>query len=92
MITCRIDKLRVGQRVDLEGDVFADPETYAADGDASHSQHPEFQFEFEVVAAITRETEDCICVDFESGFCCGFESDHEVDVDGEQVFDDMVGA
>ena len=81
---CRIDQLAVGQRVDLEGDQIADPETYAADGDTSASQHPEFEFEFEVVSEIERETAGCFCVYFESGFACGFPPDHAVAVDGEQ--------
>lgn len=68
--------LAAGDRVDLEGDVIADPEG----GD----DHPEFAFEFEVVASVERETPDCYCVYFESGFACGFPPDHLVDVDGEQ--------
>ena len=70
--------LRIGQRVDLEGDVIADP------GDKS--DHPEFAYEFEVVETIERETEDCVCVYFESGFTCGFPVDHVVNVDPKQVF------
>ena len=73
----RVLDLRVGDRVDLEGDLIADPA-----GD-----HPEFEFEFEVVDHIERETEDCIRVDFRSGLSCGFPPDHWVDVDGEQVRD-----
>jgi hypothetical protein len=76
---CRVDQLKIGQRVDLEGDIFADA------GDS----HPEFEFEFERVAAIERETDDCIRVDFESGFSCGFPPEHMVDVDGEQPPEDF---
>lgn len=71
--------LRIGQRVDLECDPVADP------GDKS--DHPEFAYEFEVVESMERETEDCVCVYFESGFTCGFPVDHDVDVDPDQVFD-----
>jgi len=71
--------LRIGQRVDLECDPVADP------GD--ESDHPEFAYEFEVVKSMERETEDCVCVYFESGFTCGFPVSHDVDVDPEQVFD-----
>ena len=67
--------LRIGDRVDLEADTFADP---------AHDPHSPFQFEFEVVAGVERETDDCTRVDFESGFSCGFPPDHLVDVDGEQ--------
>jgi hypothetical protein len=80
--------LHIGDRVDLENDMYADADAWAAfengeDGDAVRS-HPEFAFEFERVAWMERETADCIRVDFESGFSCGFPPDHPVDVDGEQ--------
>jgi len=71
--------LRIGQRVDLECDPVADL------GD--ESDHPEFAYYFEVVKSMERETEDCVCVYFESGFACGFPVDHDVDVDPDQVFD-----
>ena len=67
--------LRIGQRVNLEGDAIADP------GNAS--DHPEFTYEFETVESMERETDDCVCIYFESGFTCGFPVDHEVDVDPE---------
>lgn len=71
---CPVKSLVPGQRVDLEGDPFADAEAI----------HPEFCFEFEVVAGLETETKDCIRVDFESGFSCGFPPEHMVNVDGEQ--------
>lgn len=80
---CRIDSLRIGRRVDLEADPVADPDYYAS-GDPATSEHVEFQYEFEVVAAIERETADCIRIDFASGFSCGFAPDYEIDVDPEQ--------
>jgi len=81
--------LREGDLVDLENDMYADADAWAAfkngeDGDAVRS-HPEFEFEFQTVSWIERETEDCISVSFESGFSCGFPPDHLVDVDGEQA-------
>lgn len=75
--------LREGDRVDLEADLFADPD-YHVSGKPGSSEHPEFQFEFEVVARVVPETADCTLVEFESGFACGFPPDHLVDVDGEQ--------
>jgi hypothetical protein len=83
-----VSDLHIGDRVDLQNDMFADADAWAAfengeDGELA-SQHPEFQFEFERVAWMEREAEDCVRVDFESGFSCGFPPDHLVDVDGEQ--------
>lgn len=82
----RVDALRIGDRCDLEGDIFADACGGTDDGYAmGDSEHPEFQFEFETVAEIEHETADCIRVDFESGFSCGFPPGHWLDVDGEQI-------
>ncbi len=74
----RVDALRIGDRVDLEDDAIADP-------DKANGDHPEFMFEFQIVAEIERESDDCICLTFEGGFVCGFPPDHWLDVDGEQV-------
>lgn len=73
-----------GDRVDLECDTIADPERVAANGDGEASEHPEFEFETEVVLELCRESDDVIRIDFESGFSCGFPVEHLVDVDGEQ--------
>jgi len=78
----RIDQLRPGDRVDCEGDPIADP-NYGDDG--ATSDHPEFRFEFEVVLSVVVETNDCSCVEFESGFTCGFPPDYWIEVDAEQV-------
>lgn len=78
----KISELYIGQRVDLEGDSIADPDTALKMGSTAH---PEFEFEFETVMEIERETANCILVVFESGFSCGFPPGHMVDVDGEQV-------
>jgi hypothetical protein len=82
---CRrpVAELRPGDRVDLEGDVFADPDVYA-DPLNGVSEHPEFEFEFQVVEAVVPETDECTRVEFEGGFVCGFAPDHMIEVDGEQ--------
>lgn len=81
----RVDMLRIGDRVDLENDIFADPDGYVSG--PNNSSHPEFQYEFQEVLEIERESEDCICVYF-NNFACGFPPDHWIDVDGEQVRED----
>lgn len=93
-IKCRIDALVIGQRVDLQNDIIADPLGHlASQGEPYESDHPEFEYEFCVVESITDETtngEPCLVVNFLiSGgeFTCGFPPDHEVDVDGEQALD-----
>ena len=80
----RVDALRPGDRINLEADVIADPD-YFETGDPLSSEHPEFQFEFQIVKSVEQEDSDCIRVDFESGFSCGFPPDHWLDVDGEQI-------
>jgi hypothetical protein len=87
----RVDQLKIGQRVDLEADMYADPDYYAAAeaGEANpeeRSEHPEFQFEFLTVETVEPESSECTRVDF-SGFSCGFPPDHEIDVDPEQTFE-----
>lgn len=76
----RVDQLRVGDRVDLQNDQFADPEGFRQ----VESQHPEFEFDFQTVTNIEKESRRCIRVDFEN-FSCGFPPRHWVDVDAEQV-------
>lgn len=82
---CRVDQLVIGQRVDLQNDLYADPKgrDFTQDGVGSGTDHPEFETEFQVVYDIERETPDCLVVHFD-GFSCGFPPHHEVDVDGEQ--------
>lgn len=83
----RVDMLRTGDRVDLEGDIFADPRGGATDSlSMEDSDHPEFAMEFQTVREIDRESDECICVYFDN-FACGFPPDHWLDVDGEQVRD-----
>lgn len=88
-LKCRIDALQVGQRVDLQGDRYADPAYYThvslgKPNPEEASLHPEFQFTFEVVLEIERESSAVIRVDFESGFSCGFPPNHCVGVDPTQ--------
>lgn len=84
----RVDMLKIGDRVDLEGDIFADPCGGASDSASmGDSEHPEFAFEFQTVREIEQESADCICVYFDN-FACGFPPDHWIDVDGEQVRED----
>lgn len=73
----RVDMLRPGDRVDLQNDIFADPE-----GESDFHIH--YEYEFAVVEEVIRETDDCICVYFETTPPVGFPPDHWVDVDGEQ--------
>lgn len=76
----RVDMLQPGDRIDLENDLFADTE-------GTSDFHTHYESEFAVVDEVVRETEDCICVYFESTPPVGFPPDHWVDVDGEQVRD-----
>lgn len=73
-------ELRAGDRVDLQGDVFADPTGYAGG-----ESNPVLECEFQIVESVERETPDCVCVYFENWNPVGFPADHLVDVDGEQV-------
>lgn len=59
--------LRPGDLVDLDGDVYADPDR----------NHPEFEFEFALVDTVERETDSCAVVYFE-GFACGFPPQHRL--------------
>lgn len=70
----RIDQLEPGDRVDLEGDIYADP----------NGERVEFIFEYETVETVERETADCVLVEFESGFACGFPPDHLVEIAPEE--------
>ena len=74
MPSIAISELRIGDKVDLERDAYADP-------NPDESGHPEFEFEYEVVMEIEQETPGTTVVHFESGFSCGFPPDHKVEVD-----------
>lgn len=66
----RIDELRVGDMVDLEGDRFADPTR----------DKPCLEFEYQTICEINRETPTCIAVGFEGFDIVGFPPDHTVTV------------
>lgn len=69
----RVAALKIGDRVDLEADEYADPT----------NDNPSFPFEFSVVQQIEQETPQCTVVNFD-GFTCGFPPDHWIDIDAEQ--------
>lgn len=86
----RVTLLRPGDKVDLQNDPIADP--LDENDPEAPRDHPEFAFEFEVVRRVVYEaargtdrSDDVVRVNFESGFSCGFPTDHEIEVDGEQV-------
>lgn len=83
----RIDHVRVGDRLDLEGDRYADwPDEDQSKGFTF--AHPEFADEFQTVTAVIREHPKCIRLEFEAGFTCSFPPGHWVEVDGEQFRQD----
>lgn len=65
-----VKELKPGDRVDLEGDPYAD---------RKHN-HPEYEFEFAVVVEVTQETPNCIVVEFDMG-TVAFPPTHLVEVD-----------
>lgn len=65
----RIDCLAVGDRIDLYGDPFADPD---------RDPMAAFEFEFAEVADIRPETPGCIAVMIEGFDLVGFPPDHLV--------------
>lgn len=60
--------LKPGDMIDLEGDLFADPER--AD--------PYLASQYATVDCIEQETRDCVRVDFEEGPSIGFPTSHRV--------------
>lgn len=70
----KVNDLKQGDRVDLEGDIYADP----------HNERAALQCEYQLVDTIEMETPACICVYFED-FTCGFPTGHEVKVDVGEV-------
>lgn len=78
---CRADEIVIGDGLDLQGDMYADPEVYA-DPDAE-SAHPEFQFELAEVIDITFESHDVdpvIVLETTQG-TFGFPVDYEIEVE-----------
>ncbi len=78
----RAELLRPGDRIDLQGDIYADI-WHDEDGG-----NPAFQFEFAEVYSVEKESADCVCVDT-SQAAFGFPAGHLVKVDGEQVLADL---
>ena len=69
----RVDMLRIGDRIDLEGDKIADPD-----------KSDDFVYEFTRVESVKLETPDCVLVETSQG-CFGFPPGHMIEVDAEQV-------
>lgn len=70
----RADQVRIGDRIDLEDDKYADP----------NGTNEEFPFEFATVTRVERETDQCVLIETTQG-SFGFPPDHWIDVDGEQA-------
>jgi hypothetical protein len=68
MIKIKVRDLRVGDRVDLEKDPFADP----------RSDNPSFSFEYALVMDVEAETSTCVCVYIDGVDAFGFPPDHEI--------------
>jgi hypothetical protein len=68
-----ISDICIGDQLDLENDPIAD-----------NGEHPEFEFDYEIVLDIEPEP-GCIRIDFESGFSCGFPVTHVFKINPEQV-------
>lgn len=64
----RVDELQPGDMLDLEGDFYAD-----------NGHHPEFEFMYQPVWDVERETPDCLVVHCDN-FSCGFPPYHVVAV------------
>ena len=66
----RADQVKVGDYVDLEGDPIADP----------NHDNVAFEFEWQEVASIERETSDCIVIGLEGLGVFGFPPNHPIKV------------
>lgn len=73
----RVDELRPGDLVDLDGDPYA---CTCASGDPDCDPGMTWRFEYGRVDETVRETPTCIRVDFSNGESVGFPPDHEVTV------------
>lgn len=81
----RVDQIRVGDRLDFQGDPFADANRNDDTGELG--DHPEFEFEFACVESVEFEphdTDPCIVLHTTQG-SFGFPPDHWIVVDAEQV-------
>ena len=66
--------VRVGDALDLEGDIYADP---CHGGTPNHLNS--YEFELAEVTETERETADCVRIGG-PGFCVGFPADHRLKV------------
>lgn len=78
----RVDQVQIGDALDLENDMYADPEGYVTEG---HNGNPEFQFGFARVDDIATESACTVLHTTQGVFA--FPHDHMIGVDAEQVID-----
>ncbi len=71
----RVIDLVAGDKVDLQGDEYADPDP---DNDKPH-----FEYEYQVVMGLEHENEECVRVDFEHT-SVGFAPDHRVTIEDKE--------
>lgn len=69
----RADQVKEGDKLDFEGDKFADPN---GNGLSLHAEF-DFTFEFATVEGVERETEGCVRIDTDQG-SYGFPPDHMI--------------
>jgi hypothetical protein len=76
----RAKDVREGDRLDLEGDQFADPN---GNGLTATGHYEAFEFELAVVNEITWEGPDCVVLHTSQGDY-GFPPDHEIKQESDQ--------
>lgn len=72
----RVDQLRVGDVLDLQGDKFADPDP--PDGEEATTNRIVFEAEYVTVDYIEREMPECVAVGIEGVDVFGMPPDHLV--------------
>jgi hypothetical protein len=75
----RADQVQEGDRLDLEGDQFADP---SGDGIGESGHFYGFEFELAEVESVEVETPDCIVIHTSLG-SFGFPPDHNIKQEGD---------
>jgi hypothetical protein len=68
----KVQDLREGDMVDLEGDPYADAETDCEDCQTIHDM---FAYEFSIVFSVEQETPECVAVGFDHDVV-GFPTNH----------------
>lgn len=63
-----VSDIKVGDLLDLQGDTFAD-----------NGNHPEFEFEYQPVYEIEKESADCIVLHCDN-FSCGFPPNYFIEI------------